>query len=76
MGSQESASGMEDFAEWIKERAFAEMPVSVGFRHLSEQEKTFIDLTILRSMATNRRIETKLLKLGYDNEDVLDPLKY
>ena len=76
MGSSASvqAANVDAFAEWIAERAWTDTHYTTDFRHLTYGERSMIDMTIARAMATNRRIETKLLELGKDDYHVLDAL--
>lgn len=78
MGSSNSCE-MENLGalgDWVSERACGDTTYSAEFRHLSYYEKTEIEQTIVRAMATNRRIETKILQLARDDEHVLDALSW
>ena len=76
MGTSSStpADNMGALADWITERACRDTEYATEFRHLTYGEKGMIDLTIARILATNRRIETKLLDMGREDDHVLDAL--
>lgn len=74
MGSQESS--LDAFIDWATMKAFKDVAYNTNFRHLTLHEKQQIDLTICRTLETNRRIETKLLKEGLENEQILDALRW
>jgi hypothetical protein len=75
MGLRQSAP-FEDLFEWATERAFADTHHSTDLRHLTPGEKAQIDFSISRWLETNRRIETKLLELGFNEPRVLDALDW
>lgn len=76
-GSQSTVpEGLEMLMQWLTEKAFIDMKPNTDFRHLTPSEQSIIDNTILRGMETNRRVEIKLLKLGYDDPNILDCLYY
>ena len=74
MGNQESS--LDEFIDWVTMKAFKDIEYNTNFRHLTLYEKQQIDLTVCRTLETNRRIETKLLKEGLDDEQILDALKW
>ena len=79
MGSSHSndiPEGLNLLMQWLTEKAFHDMKPNTDFRHLTPSEQTIIENTILRGMETNRRVEIKLLQLGYDDPDILDCLYY
>jgi len=79
MGAEVSDSrqaGITMLMDWITEKSYVEAPPNANFRHLTHQEKQIIDNTILRVMQTDRRIETKLLALGLNDESILDALRW
>ena len=65
--SVQQAANIGALVDWITERACRDTEYTTEFRHLTYTEKHQIDTTIARIMATNRRIETKLLQLGRDD---------
>ena len=59
---------------WILERAWKDTTYTTEFRGLTLTEQGMIDLSVTRMLATNRRIETKLLEIQREDEHVLDAL--
>ena len=73
-GSSTPADNMGALADWITERTCRDTEYATEFRHLTYTEKSTIDMIIARILATNRRIETKLLDMGREDDHVLDAL--
>ena len=77
MGSIASSNAnYNETLNFLIEKAFKSTKYDLSMRHITYEEKKMIDLCILRFLETNRRIETKLLYAGKDEENLLDVLNY